>query len=76
MSGSKTVTLPKKAKSSGADQQPQEVPTICGVKIREAAYLKWEAAGCPNGDGVEFWLAAEAELTTATESAAAVDEQS
>ena len=76
MSGLKTVTLPKKTKSSGADQQPREVPAICGEKIREAAYFRWEAAGCPNGDGVEFWLAAEAELTTAMPSAAAVDEQS
>ncbi len=25
-------------------------------RIREAAYSKWEAAGCPCCDGVEFWL--------------------
>lgn len=31
-------------------------------KIRELAYLKWEAAGCPQTDGVEFWLQAEEEL--------------
>lgn len=30
--------------------------------IREWAYSKWEAAGCPPGDGVDFWLAAEAEF--------------
>lgn len=76
MSGSKTQTLPsKKSKTSNADHQPQEVPAICGEKIREAAYFKWETAGCPNGDGVEFWLAAEAELTNATPNAAAVAEQ-
>jgi hypothetical protein len=30
--------------------------------IEELAYFKWEAAGRPLSDGVEFWLAAEAEL--------------
>ena len=31
-------------------------------KIRELAYEKWESAGCPEGDGVEFWLAAERQI--------------
>jgi hypothetical protein len=31
--------------------------------IRNYAYQKWEEAGRPDGDGVEFWLAAEVELT-------------
>jgi hypothetical protein len=31
-------------------------------RIRELAYYKWEAAGCPPGDGVSFWLEAETEL--------------
>lgn len=30
--------------------------------VREKAYLLWEAAGCPEGDGVEFWVRAEREL--------------
>ena len=30
--------------------------------IRELAYLKWEAAGFPAGDGFDFWLEAEREL--------------
>lgn len=29
--------------------------------IREAAYFKWEAAGCRCGDGSKFWLDAERE---------------
>lgn len=33
-------------------------------RIRELAYLKWESAGYPQSDGVEFWLQAEEELTT------------
>jgi hypothetical protein len=30
--------------------------------IRLGAYLKWEAAGRPEGDGVNFWLETEREL--------------
>ncbi|MCE9606032.1 MAG: DUF2934 domain-containing protein [Planctomycetia bacterium] len=33
--------------------------------IRLCAYRKWESAGKPSGDGVEFWLAAEHESATA-----------
>ena len=29
--------------------------------IRTRAYYKWVEAGCPPGDGVGFWLEAEAE---------------
>jgi hypothetical protein len=31
-------------------------------RIRELAYLKWETAGYPQSNGVEFWLQAEEEL--------------
>jgi hypothetical protein len=27
--------------------------------VREKAYFLWQAAGCPQGDGAEFWLKAE-----------------
>lgn len=30
--------------------------------IRALAFRKWEAAGCPAGDGFEFWLEAEREV--------------
>jgi hypothetical protein len=33
--------------------------------IRVWAYQKWEAAGKPTGDGVNFWLEAERELLQA-----------
>lgn len=36
-------------------------------EIRLLAYLKWERAGYPTNDGVEFWLEAEKELTGTTE---------
>ncbi len=32
------------------------------MAVRELAYLKWEAAGFPAGDGFDFWLEAEREL--------------
>lgn len=31
--------------------------------IREIAYSKWEQAGGPIGDGLNFWLEAEQELS-------------
>ena len=31
-------------------------------EIRALAYRKWNEAGCPIGDGVEFWLSAEREI--------------
>ena len=34
-------------------------------RIRELAYEKWEKAGRPPGDGVNFWCEAEAELKEA-----------
>ncbi|MBS1985895.1 MAG: DUF2934 domain-containing protein [Bdellovibrionales bacterium] len=34
--------------------------------VREHAYYKWEAAGCPCGNDIEFWLEAEAELRHGT----------
>jgi hypothetical protein len=30
--------------------------------VRQRAYKKWEEAGRPSGDGVNFWLEAEREL--------------
>jgi hypothetical protein len=30
--------------------------------VRIGAYLRWDAAGRPGGDGVRFWLEAEQEL--------------
>lgn len=42
------------------DDRPMTAETI-----RLCAYRKWESAGRPSGDGVEFWLEAEHELATA-----------
>jgi len=50
-----------------AEQQPSFPSSGCCEKIREAAYHKWESAGCPCCDGLEFWLEAEAEIIAAKE---------
>lgn len=31
-------------------------------EVRELAYKKWEEAGYPEGDGQQFWVAAEEEI--------------
>lgn len=36
----------------------------CEESIRQRAYEQWQAAGCPEGDGVEFWLEAEREVAS------------
>lgn len=35
---------------------------ICCGQISQLAYQKWEEAGSPISDGVEYWLEAEQEL--------------
>ena len=35
-------------------------------EVRRRAYLLWEAAGQPPGDGVQFWLEAEQQLLRRT----------
>jgi hypothetical protein len=48
--------------------KPAAKPTANGYAdeqtIRLRAYERWEAAGRPEGDGVQFWLEAEKELAT------------
>ena len=36
--------------------------SLCENAVRERAYLLWEKAGYPSGDGVNFWIDAETEL--------------
>ena len=63
MSGPKSETVPQKNLGDvGAEEQGCAAPNARCEKIRELAHSKWEAAGCPCGDGVEFWLQAETEL--------------
>ena len=54
------------ALSKVATPEPPHVAagTVCEENIRDLAHQKWEAAGCPDGDGMEFWLKAENELAS------------
>lgn len=50
--------------STVASDSTTATPESCGQcldieGIRVAAYLNWEAAGKPDGDGTRFWLEAE-----------------
>jgi DUF2934 family protein len=51
--------------SVGTEPCPDGRPVIPEAAIRQLAYRKWEAAGRPSGDGVNFWLEAERGLAQA-----------
>lgn len=40
----------------------QQPINACEEAIRALAHSKWQAAGCPAGDGFDFWLVAEREV--------------
>lgn len=63
MSGSQPPTRPRKrSRATGGATLQAASNAVDHDQIRRQAYYKWEAAGCPCSDGVEFWLQAEAEL--------------
>ena len=55
----------KAEKLVAARQTPEQFMDACEEAIRDLAYLKWEEAGCPSGDGHDFWLDAEREVVAA-----------
>ena len=56
----KSTTAPRVVASPApTESRPSE------DEVRKLAYFKWEQAGCPDGDGCEFWLAAENALMAA-----------
>jgi hypothetical protein len=48
------------------DDCPSQPAADREQQVRELAYLKWEAAGRPPGDGAEFWQAAAQEIDART----------
>jgi hypothetical protein len=67
----RTAKAPKATASPAPERRREEelpAPTpptrqeLSADAIRLRAYLKWEAAGMPPGDGLHFWLDAEKEL--------------
>jgi hypothetical protein len=45
---------------------PSACQPVSVDEIRLRAYLRWEAAGKPSGNGLSFWLEAEQELLQRT----------
>jgi hypothetical protein len=58
----KRTPVANAAVSTGLRSGFKEEKNVPEEVIRIRAYRKWEAAGKPPGDGVQFWLAAEGEL--------------
>jgi signal recognition particle GTPase len=56
----KITTTTKAAVASG--DKDHNVQLVSTEAIRLRAYRKWESAGKPNGDGMQFWPEAEQEL--------------
>lgn len=54
-------------------QSPQQIMDACEEEIRELAYLKWEEAGCPSGEGFDFWVEAEREVIAARSGTMSLD---
>ena len=54
-------TTPTKAAFASGDSV-HNGKLVSDEDIRLCAYQKWEAAGKPTGDGVQFWVEAEQEL--------------
>lgn len=52
---------PGAAASSSEKDRTSAPPIPADDQIRARAYFLWEEAGCPECDGVQFWLEAEKE---------------
>lgn len=57
-----TEALASDGGSASAPLENQPTSIASEETIRELAHRKWEAAGCPTGDGTDFWLEAEKEV--------------
>ena len=63
---------PKEERIIVVCQTQQQFLNACEEAIRELSYQKWEEAGCPSGDGLDFWLDAEREVIAARTDAMAM----
>jgi len=54
-----------------AGDKNRNAQVVSGEAIRLCAYRKWERAGKPTGNGIQFWLEAEQELIADTSNRAA-----
>lgn len=58
----KSVSKATQLKPIVANKQNGHPAILTTDEIRWRAYLEWEAAGKPPGDGIGFWLEAERQL--------------
>ncbi len=63
-----TEVLASDRASAAASLENQKTSIVCEAAIRVLAHSKWEAAGCPTGDGSAFWLEAEREVSVSPQS--------
>lgn len=47
-----------------SNDTPPAGKVVTADDVHQCAYRKWESAGMPTGDGIDFWLQAEHELTS------------
>ena len=60
---SATVALTGEQGCEAACPSNQQAANAREEAIRALAHNKWEAARCPAGDGLDFWLEAEREVS-------------
>ena len=68
-----TPPMPGGGKPAGGtltETKPEAQADMGSERIRLLAYLKWEAAGKPNGDGIRYWLEADAQYSAVVKGAA------
>jgi hypothetical protein len=51
-----------RSKNAEKNQEEALAAETGSQQIRDLAYKKWEASGCPVGRDDEFWISAESEL--------------
>lgn len=69
-----TVTLRGEHGCDSGNTESHPLMNACEDEIRLLAHRKWEAAGCPAGDGFDFWLDAERELNAEQYESSSVQE--
>ena len=57
-----TGSTPTTQTAVASSQKEHKAQLPSAEDLRRCAYRKWESAGNPSGDGVQFWLEAEQEL--------------
>lgn len=63
MKSDSTIVSPTKQATITDGEKYQSTSPISSDDIRLLAYKNWEKAGKPAGDGIQFWLEAEHELS-------------